>query len=137
MKKLITVFLFSFPVLFFSCKKNTPENANETLPQGTELVKGNFLRNNHTTSGIVKVMRSANNVNHLVFENFQTDNGPDLYVWLSPSTSGSPYQEIGLLKAVTGNFSYALDPSINFTTNNRVLIWCKRFSVLFGHAVLQ
>lgn len=137
MKKQIIIFLFSISILFFSCKKNTPDNANENPPTGTELVKGNFTGNSHPTSGTVKVIRNTNNVNLLVFENFKTDNGPDIYVWLSPSTSGSPYQEIGLLKAVTGNFSYELDPSINFTTNNRVLIWCKRFSVLFGHAVLQ
>ena len=137
MKKQITIFLISFSVLLFSCKKNTPENANESLPSGTVLVSGNFVKGNHPTSGTVRVIRNANNVNLLVFENFKSDNGPDLYIWLSPSTSGSPYQEIGLLKAVTGNFSYELSPAINFTTNNRVLIWCKRFSVLFGHATLQ
>ncbi len=137
MKKLLTICLICFSVLLFSCKKNTPDNANESLPTGTELVKGNFVNGAHPTSGTVKVIRNANNVNLLVFENFKTDNGPDLYVWLSPSTSGNPYQEIGLLKAVSGNFSYTLDPSINFTTNNKVLIWCKRFTVLFGHATIQ
>lgn len=137
MKKQILVLLISFSFLTFSCKKNTPDNANENLPTGTELVRGNFVNGGHSTSGTVKVIRNASNVNVLVFENFKTDNGPDLYVWLSPSASGSPYQEIGLLKAVTGNFSYELDPSINFTTNNKVLIWCKRFAVLFGHATLQ
>ena len=137
MKKLFALFLIFLPIVLISCKKNTPENANESLPSGTELLRGNFVKGNHPTSGTVKVIRSANNINHLVFENFQSDNGPDLYVWLSPSTSGSPYQELGLLKAVTGNFSYELDPSINFSTNNKVLIWCKRFSVLFGHATLQ
>ena len=137
MKKLFALFLIFLPIVLISCKKNTPENANESLPSGTELLRGNFVKGNHPTSGTVKVIRSANNINHLVFENFQSDNGPDLYVWLSPSTSGSPYQELGLLKAVTGNFSYELDPSINFSTNNKVLIWCKRFTVLFGHATLQ
>jgi hypothetical protein len=137
MKKQITIILFLFSLLLFSCKKNTPENTNENLPTGIEIVKGNFMNGVHRTSGSVKIIRNTNNVNHLVFENFKTDNGPDLYVLLSPSTSGSPYQEIGLLKAVTGNFSYELSPSINFTANNRVLIWCKRFTVLFGHASLQ
>jgi Electron transfer DM13 len=38
---------------------------------------------------------------------------------------------------VNGNFFYELSSNINYTTNNRVLIWCEDFSVLFGHAVLQ
>jgi hypothetical protein len=132
----INVLLIS--LLLFSCNKdNTPPNANETVPAGTVIVSGIFASNVHTTSGAVKITMSTDGKKYLVFENFRTDNGPDLWVWLSPSTSGTPYQEIGMLKAVTGNFSYELAASVNYTTNNRVLIWCKPFSVLFGNAVLQ
>jgi hypothetical protein len=137
MKKLFAPLLFFILVLFFSCKKNTPENANENLPSGTVLVSGTFTSNNHPTTGRVKVIKDVNNRIHLAFENFKTDNGPDIYVWLSPNTNGSPYEEIGLLKAVSGNFSYELGAGVNYTSNYRVLIWCKRFSVLFGQAVLQ
>ena len=121
-----------------SCRKdnNTPGNVNEPAPSGTVLVNGIFTSNAHTTSGTVKIMIAADGKKYLVFENFRTDNGPDLRVWLSPSISGTPYQEIGVLKAVSGNFSYELSASINYTVNNKVLIWCEDFSVLFGHAVL-
>jgi hypothetical protein len=137
MNKKILAALSVFLFLFFSCKKNTPENTNETLPSGTTLAAGTFTNNVHPTSGTVKVIQDANSRKHLVFENFRTDNGPDLRVWLSPNTSGSPYQEIGVLKAVSGKFSYELSGTVNYTANNRVLIWCEDFSVLFGHAVLQ
>jgi hypothetical protein len=127
-----------FVVLFFSsCKKNTPARANEQVPTGTVLVTGNFSSNVHPTSGTVKIVQDGSGSKHLVFENFRTDNGPDLRVWLSPNTTGAVYQEIGTLKAVTGNFSYPLAASVNYTTNNRVLIWCEDFSVLFGNALLQ
>ena len=135
-KKLCFSFI-AFAFLLVSCAKNTPDNVNETLPTGTVLASGNFTGNAHSTGGSVKVIRDAANKISLVFENFSSDNGPDLKVWLSPSTNGSPYQEIGALKAVSGNFYYELGTSINYTLNNRVLIWCKSFSVLFGHAVLQ
>lgn len=137
MKK--TIFFALLPFLFFisSCAKNTPENAEETLPTGTVLATGSFTSNGHPTSGTVKVVQDAAGKKHLVFENFRSDNGPDLDVWLSPGTSGNPYQSLGDLKAVNGNFSYELASNINYTTNNRVLIWCVDFSVLFGHAVLQ
>jgi Electron transfer DM13 len=132
--------LISFLALLFfisSCKKSALDTADETLPTGTTILMGSFNSNAHSTSGTVKVVREASGKIQLVFENLRTDNGPDLRVWLSPSNSGSPYQEVGLLKAVTGNFSYELGASINYTTNNRVLIWCEDFSILFGHAVLQ
>ena len=98
---------------------------------------GSFISNSHTTTGTVKVVQDVLGKTQLVFENFKTDNGPDLRVWLSPNNNGSPYQEVGLLKAVTGNFSYEISSTFNYTINKRVLIWCEDFSVLFGHAILQ
>jgi hypothetical protein len=133
-KLFLSVLIF---VLLSCSKSNTPANTNEMLPSGTVLAMGSFNSNVHTTSGTVKLIREVSNKIYLLFENFKTDNGPDLRVWVSPSTTGTPYQEIGLLKAVSGNFSYELNATINYTANNRVLVWCKDFSILFGHAVLQ
>lgn len=124
-------------LLFTSCKKSALENTEEELPAGTIVASGNFVSSSHTTTGTVKIVVDGSNVKRLVFENFRTDNGPDLRVWLSPNNNGSPYQEAGPLKAVSGNFSYELGPAINHSTNNRVLIWCEDFSVLFGYAILQ
>ena len=137
MKKFISVAIVASIVFITGCSK-CPDRITEPLPTAaTTIFSGTFSSNAHTTSGTVKVVIDAANKKFLVFENFRTDNGPDLKVWLSPGTSGSPYQEIGTLKAVSGNFSYELDASINHAANNRVLIWCKSFSVLFGHAILQ
>jgi hypothetical protein len=140
MKKLIQqLFLLSGMVfLLAACKKESAaEKAQEILPGGTALVMGSFTSNAHQTTGTVKIVRETSGKRFLVFENFRTDNGPDLRVWLSPNTTASPYTQIGTLKAISGNFSYELSDSVNYTTNNRVLIWCEDFSVLFGNAVLQ
>jgi hypothetical protein len=120
-----------------SCAKNTPDRAVEDLPSGTIISSGTFQNNAHPVSGTVKLIQDASGKKSLVFENFRSDNGPDLWVWLSSNTNAANYQEVGLLKAVNGHFSYELSPSVNHTSNNKVLIWCKGFSVLFGHAVLQ
>lgn len=139
MKKIIIVLSLSC-FLFSSCKKenSTPASANETLPaSATMLATGSFISSAHTTAGTVKVVKDAANKLYLVFENFRTDGGPDLRIWMSPNNNGNPYQELGLLKATGGNFYYELDTSFNYTTNNRVLIWCRQFSILFGYAVLQ
>ena len=135
MKKNILLLFVLF--LLVSCKKSALDNTNESLPTGTVLSSGNFVSNSHTTSGTAKIISDAAGKKFLVIENLKTDNGPDLRIWLSPNTNGSPFQEIGFLKAVAGNFSYELTTTIDHTANNRVLIWCKGFSVLFGHAVLQ
>ena len=137
MKQFLSAALFSLLFLISSCAKNTPGNAQETLPNGTVLASGSFVSNSHPTSGTAKVIQDASGKKHLVIENFSSDNGPDLWIWLSPNNNGSPYQEVGILKAVAGNFAYELNAAINYTANNRVLIWCEDFSVLFGHAVLQ
>lgn len=134
MKTSSVVFLFFF--LFASCKKNAPDNKNDTLPTGITISTGSFTSNAHPTSGKASIVIDAGGKKYLVLENLISDNGPDLRIWLSPNTTGSPYQELGFIKANSGNFFYELDSSINYTTNNRVLIWCKQFSVLFGHAVL-
>ena len=138
MKKL-TYLLLAASFIITSCKKEntTPAAVTEQLPVAvTVLATGSVTSSVHTSSGTVKVVKDAANKIYLVFENFKTDNGPDLRVWLSPNNSGTPYQELGLLKAASGNFFYELDASVNYTSNNRVLIWCKQFSVLFGYAVL-
>lgn len=138
MKKL-TYLLLVASLIITSCKKEntTPAAVTEQLPIAvTVLATGSVTSSVHTSSGTVKIVKDAANKIYLVFENFKTDNGPDLRVWLSPNNSGTPYQELGLLKAASGNFFYELDASVNYTSNNRVLIWCKQFSVLFGYAVL-
>ena len=128
---------FTLLLLITSCKKSASDNINETLPAGTTISTGSFASNAHSTSGTAKIVRDAAGKTFLVIENLQTGNGPDLRIWLSPNNNASPYQEVGLLKAVTGNFSYELPATVNHMVNNRVLIWCEDFSVLFGHAVLQ
>jgi len=70
------------------------------LPTGTVLASGTFSSNAHPTSGTVKVIQNTAGKRFLVIENFRTDNGPDLDVWLSPNTTGNPYQAVGDLKAV-------------------------------------
>ena len=101
------------------------------------LTKGNFMRSSHSTSGTARIVKDSANRRFLVFENFSTDNGPDLRVWLSKNTSAAQYQEVGKLTAVSGNFSYELAANIDPVLYNHVLIWCEDFSVLFGYAVLK
>lgn len=73
-------------------------------------------------------------------EDFAVRNGPDLYVYLSPSADGYARDaiELGRLKADQGNQNYDVpagalsDPAEAAS----VVIWCKQFSHLFATAPL-
>ncbi len=139
MKK-ITVVLIFCSLCLSSCKKEntTPESANESLPISvTILATGNFVGSSHSASGTAKIVKDSANRLYLVVENFRTAAGPDLRMLVSPDKTASINQELGLLKAASGNFSYQLDATFNYKTNSHVLIWCKQYSVLFGYAVMQ
>ena len=74
-------------------------------------------------------------------EGFAVRNGPDLYVYLSPSADGYADDaiELGRLKADTGNQNYGV-PVGSLDQPGRaasVVIWCKQFSHLFATATLS
>ena len=125
--------------LIASCKKDVEtvpviepfDTTNQTL-----VAQGSFVSNAHTTHGNVKLYSKAN-TKTLTFENFITDNGPDLRVYLSKAADNVDYKELGTLKSTNGNFNYNVDSNINTTEYKYVLIWCEDFSVLFGNALLQ
>jgi hypothetical protein len=138
MNKCFYLIITASLLFFAACKKeNTPLKSDDPPPTGDTLATGTFISNAHPTRGTVRIVKDSIGKISLSFENFQTDNGPDLRVWLATNTTATNYRQAGALTAVTGNFSYPLDSLIDYNTYNNVLIWCEDFSVLFGHAVLR
>ena len=72
------------------------------------------------------------------FEGFSVRNGPDLYVYLSPSADGyvDGSVEVAPLKATDGDFNTAVPAGTDVSAVRSVLIWCKQFSHLFAVAPL-
>jgi hypothetical protein len=121
-----------------ACKKNDNDKVlsiNYDAKDASLISEGKFVSNAHTTSGSVKVY-SKNGAKDLVFENFKTDSGPDLRVYVSKSTNNKDFIDVGTLKATSGNFYYTISSSVNTDDYKFVLIWCEDFSVLFGNAPL-
>ncbi|WP_371504646.1 DM13 domain-containing protein [Nitrosopumilus adriaticus] len=73
----------------------------------------------------------------LRLEDFQSTNGPDLYVYLSTDDNASEFINLGELKANKGNQNYQIPEDTDLDKYNKVLIWCKAFGVLFGSAELE
>jgi Electron transfer DM13 len=139
MKKIsicLTIVLFN--MLMISCKKDEavavpPTEVSTGL---TALFQGTFAASAHPTSGTVKLSKDAAGKKFLVFENFKTDAGPDLRIYLSDDLKATNYTEI-TNQVTSGTFQLPVDAAVNTDTKRKVLIWCKQFSVLFGSADLK
>ena len=120
-----------------SCKKEVTNPPETTITEGlTTLFQGSFTASAHPTSGTVKLAKDATGKKFLVFDNFKTDSGPDLRVWLSDDLKATNYFEI-TNKVVNGTYQLAVDVSVDTDKKRKVLIWCKSFTVLFGSADLK
>jgi hypothetical protein len=98
-------------------------------------ITGEFIDGEHKVSGTVKIVYS-DGTKYLRFENFSTENGPDLRVYLAGDTTAKDFVDLGELPATEGNYNIQLPDSIDLTTHDTVLIWCRAFRVNFGSAEL-
>lgn len=131
--------LFSFLVLLFvsSCSNRTEDMQDETVVVGETnyLYKGNFVSQSHPTSGTAKVITDKSKLN---FETFKSDSGPDLNIYLAANLSNikSDFIDLGDIKGLDGNYSYALPANVDFSKYKYVVVWCVDFNVNFGYATL-
>ena len=70
----------------------------------------------------------------LRFENFRTDNGPELRVFLSPALNAADVIDLGPLRATQGSLNYAVPEGTDTRKYNKVLIWCNTYGVLYSYA---
>lgn len=136
MKKVLIAFVVA---LLYAC---APEDATPTTPvmdpfdpMGSTLLReGIFMgTSGHPVSGAAKIYNE--NGNHIVqFENFSSINGPDLKVYISKDASASDFINLGPLKSTTGMQSYEIPGMPDYDEYKYVLVWCQKFSVLFGSA---
>ena len=137
--------------VLFSCKNEeissndstSKDTSNPITSSGTFnstgqslLLQGNFENAVHSTSGIVKVYEDKNKKRTLVLENFKTDAGPDLRIYLAEDKSVTNFIQI-TDKVQNGNISLEIPSDADLNKQNHVLIWCRKYSVLFGLAKVK
>lgn len=105
----------------------------KTLPSGTFVVQKDGI---HDVTGTAKIVQDKSGAKFLRFENFHSTNGPDLYVYLATDDKASDYVTLEKLKGNIGDQNYQIPDNVDLAKYNKVLIWCKQFSVLFGSASL-
>ena len=124
------------------------ESNDEAMDQMDDAVEtvamGSFIDRSHPTSGTAVVLGDGSGQRFLRFEGFETDNGPDLNVYLStalPDAEAGDFDEdfvdLGDLKGNIGDQNYEIPPDVDLARYQTVVIWCVRFSVAFGAAPLS
>jgi len=134
-----TLYILLISISIFSCKKKNEtvaaDNNTFDASKATLIKKGTFVSNVHKVSGNVSIYLSGSS-KVVYLENFSTESGPDLKVYLSTATNNTDVKDLGALKANSGKFYYTIDTA-NTSKYNYVLIWCKQYSVLFGNSELK
>jgi hypothetical protein len=102
-----------------------------------------FVGLDHGTSGNLLVLQDAQGTRYVRFEAFATDNGPDLFVYLSTNPIDGPeqafdddYVNLGRLQGNIGDQNYAVPPDVDLSRYRSVVVWCDRFDSAFGAAPL-
>ena len=74
-------------------------------------------------------------------EGLDTDNGPDLYLYLTANRADGDeggfdddYVNLGRLKGNQGDQNYELPTDTDLTRFATIVIWCDRFNSAFGSA---
>jgi hypothetical protein len=117
------------------------ESAPAAGPQ--DIARGEFVSLDHTTSGAVRVVDVGDGARVVRLEGLATDNGPDLYLYLSTNGADGPegafddeYVSLGRLKGNQGDQNYQLPRDVDLDRYASVVIWCDRFDSAFGAAAL-
>ncbi|BAN04468.1 DM13 domain-containing protein [Ilumatobacter coccineus] len=117
----------------------------EATPTITTVVEGQFVARSHPGSGTATVITDGTTQRFLRFEDFETDNGPDLFVYLTTASADAPADDFGVdgefvnlgrLKGNVGPQNYEIPVDVDLAAFDTVVVWCDRFSVAFTAADL-
>lgn len=142
---LISAGVYYTGVYTYFLKKEVNEDLPPMMskPEAAMLAEGFFGEIDliHKGSGRALLLKSGEKT-ILRFEDFAVTNGPDLYVYLAKGEqptgdlkSLQDYLDLGRLKGNMGNQNYEIAGSAD--GYNTVVIWCKKFGVLFTYAVME
>jgi len=102
-----------------------------------------FVSLDHSTSGSLLILQDADGRRFARIEELASDQGPDVFVYLSTNTIDGPeeafdddYVNLGGLQGNLGNQNYEIPTDTDLTRYRSLVIWCDRFDSAFGAAPL-
>jgi hypothetical protein len=122
-------------------QQNPANTAESNAPPSSAITprviaQGNFTPKAHDVKGKAVLIKEGDSYT-LRFEDFETINGPDVNIYLVSDLSNKDIVDLGDIKATKGNVNYSVPAGTDITKYNKVLVWCKAFSVLFSYAELK
>jgi hypothetical protein len=119
---------------------------DETAPDSptTVLMSGSFAAREHRGRGVAQVLELPGGQRLLRLDDFETQDGPDLQVYLvgSPDASNRTdlvkegFLSLGPLKGNIGPQNYMIPADAQLAGYHAVAVWCRRFDVNFTTAAL-
>jgi Electron transfer DM13 len=117
---------------------------NSMMKPNVMAAKGKFVKAEHPTQGMAKLV-SSNGASFIEFDSaFKTETGPDLHVILyrttQPPIGGlkeADYVNLGKLQKISGTQRYMIPKSANLANYSSVAVWCQKFNATFGYAALK
>jgi len=110
-----------------------PPTAPVAAPAGPVAVStGMFKGIGHRASGGARILRLPDGTAFVRLDDISIESGPDYVVHLVPGADKRRPDggvELGRLKAVTGNQSYAIPAGTDLSGQLTVLVWCRAFAV--------
>jgi len=120
-----------------------PPPTTEAEPAVRVAYVGSFGPRSHPAEGTAVVLTDGTQTFLRFDDDFATDNGPDLNVYLhtaGPDASVGDlvddFIDLGDLKGNIGAQNYVVPAGIDLDRYNTVSVWCVRFRVVFGTAEL-
>ena len=150
----VVVLLISLAVIgpadFFLPEQSTQVDEPSIDGDAEVLKRGSFVgTSGYDVSGTVLLMRDGEGL-FLRFENYSQTQGPDVFVYVTPSPTPDTRAEITAGTKVPiaggaddgestkeGTFTQRLPDTVSVEDIDGVGIWCERFSTPFGYAELS
>ncbi len=132
---LASIFIF---IVLPGCKKTSTETLDEMV-NGISVLKfsGTFIgQGGKDVSGKAEIYLQGNEY-ALKLADFNSDNGPDLKVYLSKEISPADFISLGDLKSTNGNQVYNIPGTPDFSLYRYVLIHCEKYNHRYGSAELS
>jgi hypothetical protein len=122
----------------------SPEEAEATPSGPVELATGTFVsRNRYTVTGSATTYELEDGRRILRLEDFESTNGPDLFVYLTEAGSAdddaaldAAFVDLGTLTGNIGDQNHVIPADVDLDRYDSVVIWCRRFTTSFGVADL-
>jgi hypothetical protein len=122
-----------------------PVDAEADASGPVELATGSFVsRNRYTVTGTATTYELEDGERILRLEDFESTNGPDLYVYLTVAGADdddaaldTEFIDLGTLTGNIGDQNYVIPAEVDLDRYDSVVIWCRRFTTSFGVADLS